>query len=87
MDIEQLMTDRHTKFLAALATGFRSEAETIAWREANRAYVLARDAQTAPKRSILDRQANRREGTRVRVERLRQRKMEAISESRQTYTS
>lgn len=74
MDIEQLMTDRHTKYLAALAKDFRSEAETIAWREANRAYVLARDAQTAPKRSIAERQANRRAGSRVRMERLRQRR-------------
>lgn len=50
--LEQLMDERHKAYQAALNFEYRgaravfgSEALVLAWRAANRAYVLARDAQ------------------------------------------
>jgi hypothetical protein len=43
--MEQLMDERHAAYQLALADGFRTEATMTAWREANRQYVIARDAQ------------------------------------------
>jgi hypothetical protein len=45
--LEQLMTARHKAYLTAKAGDFRNEADTKAWREANRLYVLGRAARSA----------------------------------------
>ena len=42
--IEQLMDDRHRAYVLACADNFRTVSTTLLWREANRVYVLARDA-------------------------------------------
>ena len=45
--IEQLMDERHDAYRAALNADFNTTELTLAWRKANRAYVLAREAQVA----------------------------------------
>jgi hypothetical protein len=40
--IEQLLDVRHAAYVRARMGDFKTEADTKAWREANRIYVLAR---------------------------------------------
>jgi hypothetical protein len=54
---EQLMAERHAAYLTAFAGGFHSDGDTSAWRRANRAYVLARDAAQDTARNVLGRAA------------------------------
>lgn len=43
--LEHLMDSRHAAYEIAKAGGFQKQADVLAWREVNRAYVLARDSQ------------------------------------------
>lgn len=42
--LEQLMEERHEAYQKALCADFKTEVLTLAWRAANRAYVLVRDS-------------------------------------------
>jgi hypothetical protein len=49
-ELEKLATARHQAFLAGYEHAFDVEEEALAFREANRAYVNARDAQARQQR-------------------------------------
>ena len=43
--LQELMEERHKSYVAAKAQNFENASLTAQWRNANREYVLARDAQ------------------------------------------
>jgi hypothetical protein len=57
MQTLQLMDERHKAYQVAVLGNFQSDGDTKRWREANRAYVLARDAAQKGKRNLLHRAA------------------------------